>query len=216
MVIETHRLPKFAQKYFNGNASHIWGTETTAVAWPDENLPEVAFIGRSNVGKSSLINAILKRNKLARTSSTPGATRAVHFYEVPACFRIVDLPGYGYAKLSKTQSAALSDLIWEYLTSRRCLKRVFLLIDGRHGLKKGDREQLRAFADVGVGVTLIMTKADKMRAGSGSWKKIDAEIRALGAEFPFVSDEIYWISSEKGDNIDALRLFVLNECAIES
>lgn len=215
MTIETHNLPKFAQKYFNGEASHIWGTEVYGtIRFPDEKHPEVAFIGRSNVGKSSLINAVMRRKKLARTSSTPGATRAIHFYEVPNTFRLVDLPGYGFAKLSKTHSAQLADLIWSYFSQRRVLKCVYVLIDGRHGLKKVDIEMLEQLADIGVATQVILTKGDKVRAGSGMRKRIEAEVVEKIKDFPYVASEVIWCSSEKGESIDDIRMQILDVCDV--
>lgn len=216
MAFETHKLPKFAQKYFNGNASHIWGTETGMnIAFPKETLPEVGFIGRSNVGKSSLINAVMRRNKLARTSSTPGATKAVHFYEVPESFRLVDLPGYGFAKLSKQKSAELAELIWGYFSERRNLQCIYVLIDGRHGLKNVDKQMLEEFAELGVTTKIILTKADKVRAGSGMRKRIDAEVKEQLQAFPYVSDDVLWVSSTNGEGVDDARMHVLNQCKIE-
>lgn len=213
MAFETNKLPKFAQKYFNGNASHIWGTETGSnIAFPKETLPEVAFIGRSNVGKSSLINSVMRRNKLARTSSTPGATRAIHFYEVPESFRLVDLPGYGFAKLSKQKSADLAELIWAYFSDRRNLKCIYVLIDGRHGLKNVDREMLTEFAELGVQTKVVLTKADKVRAGSGMRKRIDAEVREGLKEFPYISEDVIWASSSNGESVDVMRMDILNNC----
>ena len=215
MSIETNKLPKFAQKYFNGQVSHIWGAETGGnIRFPEEKWPEVAFIGRSNVGKSSIINAVMRRNKLARTSSTPGATRAVHFYEAPEAFRLVDLPGYGFAKLSKQKSAALADLIWAYFSGRRILKCVYVLVDGRHGLKDVDKSMLDELAELGVPTKVILTKADKVRENSGMYKRITEEVEAALVNYPYVSSEVLWCSSVKGTGIDTARLHILNECGI--
>lgn len=215
MTIPTNKLPKFAQKYFNGDAEHIWGTETESNwAFPKETLTEVAFVGRSNVGKSSLINAIMRRKKLARTSSTPGATRALHFYEAKDAFRLVDLPGYGFAKLSKTKSLEIQELIHHYFSDRRLLKCIYVLIDGRHGLKKGDKEFLEELAEFGTPTQIILTKADKVRVGSGLYKRIDAEVREALTDFPFVKENPIWSSSEKGEGVDNLRLDILNYAEI--
>lgn len=205
-------LPTFAKKYYNGDISHMWGTEANAVAFPDEKLPEVAFIGRSNVGKSSIINAIAKRKKLARTSSTPGATRAVHFYEVPEAFRIVDLPGYGFAKMSKTLSALVAKLTEDYFESRRTLKKVFVLIDARHGIRPMDKEVINYLCDLGIQVQIIMTKMDKAR-GKGLQDAIE-EVKTYCMDMAFVDDEIILSSSEKGTNIDVARMEILKVCGI--
>src|SRR5262245_25926955 len=126
---------------------------------------EVAFAGRSNVGKSSLINALTGRNALARTSHTPGRTQELIFFEGPpqAALRLVDMPGYGYASAPKSKIAAWTDLIHRYLAGRANLGRVYVLIDGRHGLKDVDREVMKTFDAAAVSYQLVLSKADEVK-----------------------------------------------------
>ena len=130
--------------------------------WPDESIEEIAFVGRSNVGKSSFINAFLGRKNLARTSSKPGKTRTINFYNIDKKFRLVDLPGYGYAKVSKTEKAKWDKLINEYLHQRENLKEVFLLVDIRHAPTKQDKEMYDWIIDSGFTGFVIATKYDKI------------------------------------------------------
>lgn len=131
---------------------------------PDADLPEVAFAGRSNVGKSSLVNALTGRNTLARTSNTPGRTQQLIFFDLGDRLRLVDMPGYGYAKVSKRQSHAWNDLIRAFLRGRPTLRRVCLLIDARHGLKDSDRDIMTLLDQAAVSYQVILTKADKAPA----------------------------------------------------
>jgi GTP-binding protein len=133
---------------------------------PSEDLPEVAFIGRSNVGKSSLINGVSLYNSLARVSKTPGATQQLNFFaflkqDIPAMF-LVDLPGYGYAKAAKSKVLSWNKFMLEYLEKRPQLKRIFMLIDSRHGFMKIDQEMLNFLKQCGVLVQIILTKGDKI------------------------------------------------------
>jgi GTP-binding protein len=143
---------------------------------PDTDLPEVAFAGRSNVGKSSLINALTGRNALARVSHTPGRTQQINFFSLGGRLMLADLPGYGYAKVAKRQVANWTRLIEDYLRGRRQLKRVCLLIDGRHGLKDADRAALELMDKSAVVYQVVLTKADKAKA------ELDEIVRATSAE----------------------------------
>jgi len=139
---------------------------TTAVKpdqFPDTNWPEVAFVGRSNVGKSSLINALLNRKKLARTSQTPGKTRTINFYNVEDKLFFVDLPGYGYAKVSKSESAKWGDMVEGYLKDRPPLKHIFLLMDIRHEPSAGDKQIHQWCRFYNLPYTIIATKSDKIK-----------------------------------------------------
>lgn len=130
--------------------------------YPDENLMEIAFAGRSNVGKSSFINSMLGRKNLARTSSSPGKTRTINFYNIDNELRLVDLPGYGYAKVSKEEKSSWAKIINEYLESRENLKEVFLLVDIRHDPTKQDIEMFRFIKEAGFVGIVIATKSDKI------------------------------------------------------
>src|ERR1700761_5861900 len=132
---------------------------------PAPDLPEVAFAGRSNVGKSSLINALVGRKDLARASSEPGRTREVNFFVLDERIRLVDLPGYGFARASKTETSKFQNLGRDYLRGRPNLKRGYLLLDARHGLKKVDTEALDALDLSAVSYQIVLTKADKLKPG---------------------------------------------------
>jgi len=195
------------EKLFN-TATHFFSASPGG-AFPPETIPEVAFIGRSNVGKSSLINALVRQNKLARTSNTPGATRALHFYRVGDQFSLVDLPGYGYANLSKEAIAEISDWVREYLSNRRKLRLVCVLVDSRHGLKPSDNEMLKALAEYGVSALVVLTKADKSKA-----KEVAATLAQVKEQLvclPVVHNEVILTASTTGQGINELREFIAKE-----
>src|SRR5471030_951345 len=131
---------------------------------PEIALPELAFAGRSNVGKSSLLNALTGRNSLARTSHTPGRTRQLNFFDLGRRLMLVDLPGYGYAEASKTEIARWNALFRDYLRGRPSLRRTCLLIDSRHGIKETDRPLMRLFDETAVSFQIVLTKTDKIAA----------------------------------------------------
>ncbi len=130
---------------------------------PDADRNEVAFAGRSNVGKSSLINALTGRNSLARTSNTPGRTQQLNFFDLGGALYLVDMPGYGYAKVSKKQREQWNTLIYDYLRGRPNLRCVFILVDGRHGLKDSDEELMKMLDETAVSYRIILTKCDKSK-----------------------------------------------------
>ncbi|MEZ5961014.1 MAG: ribosome biogenesis GTP-binding protein YihA/YsxC [Hyphomonadaceae bacterium] len=171
---------------------------------PDAGAPEVAFAGRSNVGKSSLINALTGRNKLARASTEPGRTRELNFFRVgDDVLRLVDLPGYGYAKAPKGEIGRWTKLTRDYLRGRQTLKRVILLIDGRHGLKPDDKDVMEALDTAAVTYQLVLTKADKVKP-----TEIAALAKATSAAIakrPAAHPEIVVTSSQTGLGIDLLR-----------
>jgi len=170
---------------------------------PRETLPEVAFAGRSNVGKSSLINALTGRRMLARTSHTPGRTRQINFFDLDGRLMLVDLPGYGYADAPKTEIRRWTDLLRHYLLWRASLRRVCLLVDARHGLKEADRPTMNMLDESGVSYQLVLTKADKLRAHEMA--SIAGRVLAELATHPAAHPEVYVTSALKWYGIAALR-----------
>jgi len=174
-----------------------------ADACPPETLPEIAFLGRSNVGKSSLVNALTNRRMLARTSNTPGRTRQINFFALGGRLMLVDLPGYGYAEASKSAVKAWTQTVQHYLRGRNSLRRVCLLIDSRHGLKDPDRPILQLCDSAGLSYQVVFTKTDKPSVAELA-KVADAVLAELarhGAAHP----EIHLTSAEKAQGIAALR-----------
>ena len=179
---------------------------------PPEGPPEIAFAGRSNVGKSSLINALVRQNGLARTSNTPGRTQELNYF-VPDGYSgsaadlpplaLVDMPGYGFAKAPKAQVDQWTKLVFDYLRGRVTLKRVYVLIDARHGIKPNDGEVLDLLDKAAVSYQIVLTKADKIKPPAV--EKLRTEILELikrrGAAFP----QVIATSAEKGGGIDELR-----------
>ena len=170
---------------------------------PDASLPEVAFAGRSNVGKSSLINALTGRNKLARASTEPGRTRELNFFRMGDALRLVDLPGYGYAKAGRADIERWTKLTRAYLRGRAPLKRVILLIDARHGVKPHDKDVMDALDKAAVTYEVVLTKADKLKASEVA--DITEATRAVIAKRPAAHPELRVTSSETGLGIDLLR-----------
>lgn len=170
---------------------------------PDGDLPEVAFAGRSNVGKSSLVNSIAGRKGLARASTEPGRTRELNFFRVGDRLRLVDLPGYGYAKAGKADIKRWTALTRDYLRGRAPLKRVVLLIDARHGLKPHDKEVMDALDAAAVTYQLVLTKADKPKPTE--LEAIAAETRSVIAKRPAAHPEVIVTSAETGLGIEQLR-----------
>ena len=181
---------------------------------PAPGAPEIAFAGRSNVGKSSLLNALTNRNSLARTSVTPGRTQELNFFEVgePLRFRLVDMPGYGYAKAPKDVVRKWKFLVNDYLRGRAALKRALVLIDSRHGIKEVDTDMLDMLDGAAVSYRIILTKADKIKASelaAVTQATADA-IRKRPAAHP----DIIATSAEKGMGLPELRAAVLEAVTI--
>lgn len=201
-----------ARVLFAGEARFLMG----AVAMdglPDTDLPEVAFAGRSNVGKSSLINAVTGRLRLARFSNEPGRTREVNFFVIgDDQLRLVDLPGYGFARASKGVVKKFQNLGRDYLRGRPNLKRAFLLIDARHGLKEVDEEAMAAFDTAAVSYQIILTKADKLKPSEVA--DVVARTQAKIAKRPAAFPRVLATSSEKGTGIPELRAEIVQACAV--
>lgn len=179
---------------------------------PGPDLPEVAFAGRSNVGKSSLINALVGQKYLARASNEPGRTREINFFNLDDQLRLVDLPGYGFARVSRGVANKFQDLGRAYLRGRPNLKRVYLLIDARHGLKAVDTEALDALDTAAVSYQIVLTKSDKLKA-----EEVEAvvartrdAIRKRPASFP----RVLATSAEKGTGIPDLRAEAKAACEV--
>jgi GTP-binding protein len=170
---------------------------------PAPDLPEVAFAGRSNVGKSSLINALVGRHGLARASSEPGRTREVNFFVLDERVRLVDLPGYGFAKVAKKAADKFQNLGRAYLRGRPNLKRVYLLIDARHGLKAVDTEALDALDVAAVSYQIVLTKADKIKPHEAQ-ALVAATLKAI-ARRPAAFPRVLATSAEKGLGMAELR-----------
>ena len=176
---------------------------------PDPDVPEIAFAGRSNVGKSSLLNAITNRKGLARTSNTPGRTQELNLFDVgePVKIRLVDMPGYGFAEAPKDLVRRWRFLVNDYLRGRAVLKRALVLIDARHGLKEPDREIMRMLDDAAVSYHLVLTKSDKMKPTALG--PIYEGVASEAARHPAAHPLIFTTSSETGSGIAELRTAIL-------
>ena len=172
-------------------------------ALPPISRPEIAFAGRSNVGKSSLVNAMTGRRTLARVSHTPGRTQQLNFFDLGGHINLVDMPGYGYAAVSKTRIAEWAVLIESYLRGRTSLQRVYLLVDARHGLKEVDHAQMTAFDRAAASYQVVLTKGDAVKAGERE-SRVAATEAAL-AKHPAAYPQVILTSSETGAGIPELR-----------
>jgi GTP-binding protein len=203
-------LAKEAARLFSGRVEFLLSAPRLDHL-PDPDAPEIAFCGRSNVGKSSLLNALTGRKAIARTSVTPGRTQELNFFEVgePTQFRLVDMPGYGFAKAPVKVVERWRQLVRTYLRGRAVLKRTLVLIDSRHGIKPVDAEMMTMLDEAAVGYRLVLTKADKVKASelAAVLAATEAEARKHAAAFPVV----HATSAEKGMGIAQLRAAVLGD-----
>ena len=194
------------RKLFAGDWQFLWAAAGMDSLPPMKGL-EIAFAGRSNAGKSSLINAVTGRKALARTSHTPGRTQEIIFFQGPDDLRLADMPGYGYAEAPKDTVAGWTDLIKLYLKGRVTLRHVLLLIDGRHGVKPNDHEIMTLLDRAAVPYQVVLTKADKIGVAQG--QKMLAATEAALLKHPAARTHAMLTSSEKGTGIAELRELVL-------
>ena len=190
------------RKLFAGPCDFIWAA-AKADGLPPMGPPEIAFAGRSNVGKSSLINALTGRKTLARTSQTPGRTQQLNFFALGERLRLVDMPGYGYAAVGRQRVGEWTDLVHAYLRGRASLARVFLLIDGRHGIKDVDRETMKQFDRAAVSWQAILTKRDEV-AKSLRDRRVEETLAAI-TRSPAAYPEVIFTSAETGEGVAELR-----------
>lgn len=170
---------------------------------PKSKLPEIAFAGRSNVGKSSLVNALTGRSTLARVSNTPGRTREINFFDLGGRLILADLPGYGYARVSKADHARWTETIFAYLRIRANLRRVILLIDSRRGLLENDEDVMGLLDKAAVSYQLVLTKMDKLKPSEN--EEVTAKVLAGSLRHGAAHPEIVGTSSETGEGIPELR-----------
>jgi GTP-binding protein len=207
-VSRDEELEKAADRLFSGRVEFLLSAPQLKFL-PEPDVPEIAFCGRSNVGKSSLLNALTGRKAIARTSVTPGRTQELNFFEVgePTQFRLVDMPGYGFAKAPVKVVERWKQLVRTYLRGRAVLKRTLVLVDARHGLKAVDREMLTMLDEAAVGYRLVLTKADKMKASELG--DVVAATEAEARKHPAAYPQVHATSAEKGLGIADLRGAVL-------
>ncbi|MEM9899964.1 MAG: ribosome biogenesis GTP-binding protein YihA/YsxC [Pseudomonadota bacterium] len=193
------------RKLFAGGATFLKGV-VAMDGLPPADRPEICFAGRSNVGKSSLINALAGTRGLARASNTPGRTQEINFFALADSHYLVDLPGYGYAKAPVAIVARWQRLLRAYLSGRASLRRAFVLIDARHGIKPVDGEIISLLDRAAVPFQTVLTKADKVKAADR--QKVLAQVRGTLQRHPAAYPELVVTSSEKGDGIPTLRTII--------
>ncbi len=210
---EQAALERRANKLFSGRVDFLLSAPQLKFL-PEPTVPEIAFAGRSNVGKSSLLNALTGRKAIARASVTPGRTQELNFFEVgaPTLFRLVDMPGYGFAKAPLKVVEKWKSLVKTYLRGRQVLVRNLVLVDSRHGLKDVDRDMMKMLDEAAVGYRIVLTKADKIKASelARTVEAVEAEAKKHVAAYP----EIHVTSAEKGMGIPELRAAVLRDAGV--
>ena len=195
-LIEAGRL------LFSQQCTFLAGAPTVE-ALPGMSLPEIAFAGRSNVGKSSLVNALTGRKTLARVSHTPGRTQQLNFFRLGEALGLVDMPGYGYAAVSRSKVEAWTRLVGRFLQGRASLLRIYLLVDGRHGLKDSDHQQMTAFDKAATSYAVVLTKADEVKARDRE-NRVD-EVSSALLKHPAAFPTVLMTSAETGAGVPELR-----------
>jgi len=209
---EQRRLEEAASRTFSGRVEFLLSAPQLKFL-PDPTVPEIAFCGRSNVGKSSLLNALTGRKKIARASVTPGRTQELNIFEIgePTQFRLVDMPGYGFAKAPPKVVEKWKRVVRDYLRGRQVLHRTLLLVDSRHGLKDVDREMMKMLDEAAVSYRVVLTKADKIKASE--LEKVTKAVADEARKHPAAFPTLHVTSSEKGMGIAELRAAVVADAA---
>ena len=193
---------EFARKLFSGSCEFVAGAAALD-ALPEFRLPEVAFVGRSNVGKSSLINALVNQKKLARVSHTPGRTRQINLFRLRDRLLLADLPGYGFARVSKAEAAAWNELITGYLHTRRNLRRVMLLLDARRGIMASDRQVMGLLDAAAASYQFVLTKADALKPAE--LDEVRRVVSDEASQHPAALSQTITTSADSGSGIAELR-----------
>ena len=201
-IADDERFLEIGRKIFAAGGEFKWAADSIP-GLPPMQAVEIAFAGRSNVGKSSIVNALTGRKALARTSNTPGRTQQLNFFDIGGHFTLCDMPGYGYAAVSKSKVEAWTRTVMDYLRGRAVLARVYVLIDGRHGLKPVDLEILDTLDAAAVSYALILTKSDEVKEADLS-RRI-TETKAALARRPAAFPDVLATSSKTGEGVPELR-----------